>query len=87
MKGGLDFMNSRFENVVVAVLDQRGCSVYSQKIHGPFSRPAVDKISTMGSLARPLTNLLRSAKKLVAPGTCVVFYSGSVAAPQASKLP
>jgi len=87
MTGGLDFINARFENVVVAVVDQRGCSVYSQKIHGPFSRPAVDKISTMGSLARPLTNLLRSAKKLFAPGKCVVFYSGSVAPPEANKLP
>jgi uncharacterized protein involved in outer membrane biogenesis len=87
VKGGLNFINDRFENVVVAVLDQRGCAVFSQKIHGPFSRPEIDKISTLKSLAGPLANLLGKGKKLIEPGPCVVFYSGSVAPPEHSKQP
>ena len=87
MKGGLNFVNSRFENVTVAVLDQRGCAVYSQKVHGPFSRPEIGKISTLRSLTNPLTNLLKSAKKLFDREPCIAFYSGSVAAPEHNKLP
>ncbi len=87
MKGGLNFVNERFEEVIVAVLDKRGCAVYSQKIHGPFSRPEIGTISTLRSFTSPLTNLLRSAKKLIEPGHCAVFYTGSVAAPERDKLP
>jgi hypothetical protein len=87
VKGGLNFINDRFENVVVAVVDPRGCAAFSQKIHGPFSRPEIDKISTLKSLTSPLTSLLGMGKKLVEPGPCVPFYSGSVAPPEASKLP
>ena len=42
MKGGLNFNNDQFDDVTVAVLDKRGCAVYSQKVHGPF-RKAEDR--------------------------------------------
>jgi len=40
MKGGLNFINDRFVDIVVAVLDNRGCAVYNQKVHGPFRKTA-----------------------------------------------
>ena len=83
VKGGLNFVNESFENTVVAVLDDKGCAAFSQKIHGSFAHPQIDKVSTLKSLAAPLTNLLGVGKKLVEPsGPCVPFYSGSVAAPR-----
>jgi len=87
MKGGLNFINNRYEDVIVAVLDQGGCAVFSQKVRGPFNRPEIGKISTLRSLTNPVTNLLGRAKKLFEHGPCVVFYSGSVAPPEHDKLP
>ena len=87
VKGGLNFVSESFANTVVAVLDDRGCATFSQKIHGTFAHPEVDKVSTLKSLAAPLTNLLGVGKKLVEPKTCVPFYTGSVAAPAGGKRP
>jgi hypothetical protein len=87
MKGGLNFIDNRFEDAVVAVVDQRGCVVFSQKVRGPFGAPEIGNISVLGSLTRPVTNLVKSALKLFDGGPCDVFYSGSVPPPEHGKLP
>ena len=38
MTGGMNFINERFVDVTVAVLDKRGCAVYSEKVHGILLR-------------------------------------------------
>jgi len=81
MKGGLNFINDRFVNVTVAVLDKRGCAVYSQKVHGPFGKPQIDKVSIFESITGSVSNALKDAWKLIG-GKCTVFYSGSVAQPE-----
>jgi len=81
MKGGLDFNDDRFVNVTVAVLDKRGCPVYSQKVHGPFRKPKIEKVSIVKSITGPLSNALKDAWKIIG-GACKVFYSGSVAQPE-----
>lgn len=87
MKGGLNFIDNRFEDAVVAVLDQHGCAVVTQKVRGPFSRPEIGNINILRSLTSPVTNLLRSVVKLFGSRPCDVFYSGSVAPPAPHKLP
>ncbi len=87
MKGGLNFTDDRFEDVVVAVVDQHGCAVVTQKVRGPFSRPEIGNIDVLKSLTSPVTNLLKSAVKLFSNKPCDVFYSGSVAPPEENKLP
>jgi AsmA family/AsmA-like C-terminal region len=96
IKGGLNFVNERFENIVMAVLDDRGCAAFSQKIQGPFAHPQMDKISTLESFAGPLASLFGKGKnrtlaelgQLAAPRPCSVpFYSGSVAPPANSGRP
>jgi len=87
MKGGLDLVDNRFEDAVLAVLDENGCAVLTQKVHGSFSRPEIGNISILRSLTRPMTNLLKSAVKLFDRGPCEVFYSGSVASPVGNKRP
>ena len=87
MKGGLNLVENRFENAVVAVLDERGCAVLSQKIHGPFSNPEIGNINVLKSLTSPVMNLVKSVVKLFDSGPCDVFYSGSVAPPEPKKLP
>jgi AsmA protein len=87
MKGGLNFVDNRFEDAVVAVIDRRGCVVFSQKVRGPFGAPEIGNISILRSLTRPVTNLVKSALKLFDGGPCDVFYSGLVPPPENGKLP
>jgi AsmA protein len=45
----LNFINERFVDVTVAVLDKQGCAVYSEKVHGPFCEPQIEKESVFES--------------------------------------
>ncbi len=82
MKGGLNFNNDRFDDVIVAVLDKQGCAVYSQKVHGPFRKPQIEKVSIFKSITGSLSKPLKDARKFIQGGKCAVFYSGSVAQPE-----
>ncbi|MGA6993524.1 MAG: AsmA family protein [Candidatus Deferrimicrobiaceae bacterium] len=79
--GSLDFVNERFDDVTVAVVDGKGCATVHQKIRGPFRKPEVEKVSVLQSAAGPALKLLKQAKKLF-EGRCEVFYAGSVAPPE-----
>jgi len=81
MKGGLDFVNSRFDDVTVAALDEKGCAKFSQKIHGPFRKPQIEKISTLETIVGPAVKLFEKAQKFVGWGKCKVFYKGSIKHP------
>jgi uncharacterized protein involved in outer membrane biogenesis len=81
MKGGLNFINDQFVDVTVAVLDKQGCAVYSQKVHGPFNKAKIEKVSILKSITGSLSNALKDAWKFIG-GKCAVFYSGSVAQPE-----
>jgi hypothetical protein len=87
MTGGLNFVDDRFENAVVAVLDEHGCAVLTQKVHGSFSSPEIGNINVLRSLTSPVTNLVKSVGKLFSNKPCEVFYSGSVPPPGPNKLP
>jgi AsmA protein len=82
MKGGLNFINERFVDVTVAALDKRGCTVYSEKVHGPFRKPQIEKLSIFKSIAGSVLNPLEDAWKFIQGEKCTVFYSGSVAQPE-----
>ena len=79
--GSLDFINERFDDVTIAVVDGKGCATVRQRIRGPFRKPEVEKVSAVQSIAGPVLNLFRQAKKLF-EGECEVFYAGSVAPPK-----
>ncbi len=84
LQGGLDFVNDEYDDVIVALIDSNGCAKVRQKVRGPFSNPVVERPGVLASLAGPVRKLLSKARALL-PGTrerCVVFYSGSVAAPK-----
>ena len=82
MKGGLNFINERFVDVTVAALDKRGCAVYSEKVHGSFRKPQIEKESIFTSIAGSVSNPLEDAWKFIQGKECTVFYSGSVAQPE-----
>jgi len=87
MKGGVNFIDNRFEDAIIAVLDEGGCAIITQKIRGPFRSPEIGNINILRSLASPVTSLVKSVLKLFGSGPCDVFYSGSVAPPEPDKVP
>ncbi|HLN90749.1 MAG TPA: AsmA family protein, partial [Patescibacteria group bacterium] len=79
--GSLDFVNERFNDVTVAVVDGEGCAKVRQKIRGPFRKPEVEKASVLKTAAGPILSVFKQAGKLLG-GPCEVFYAGSVAPPK-----
>lgn len=82
MNGRLDFVDERFDNVIVAVLEEKGCVRFRQKIHGSFQHPRVEKVSFLRSMAGPVINLFDSAGELFTGEECELFYAGSVKHPK-----
>ena len=82
LKGRINFVDERFDDVTIALIDAKGCARVKQKIHGPFQKPVVEKPSVLMSLAGPALNLLKQTRDLFTGGTCEVFYTGSVPAPK-----
>jgi hypothetical protein len=80
LKGSLDFVTDRFDDVTVALIDARGCPQVQQKVRGPFLKPEVEPPSVLKSLTGPTRRLLARVKGLLG-GKCEVFYAGAVAAP------
>ncbi|HTP05132.1 MAG TPA: AsmA family protein [Nitrospirota bacterium] len=78
LKGKLDLVNERYENVVVALLDDKGCAKFKQNISGSFGSPKIGAVSAVESLAGPISNLYSKAKRFVEGGNCEVFYNGAV---------
>jgi uncharacterized protein involved in outer membrane biogenesis len=81
MKGKLNLVSERYDNVIVALLDDKGCVKFKQGISGPFGSPQVGKVSAVESLGGPIFNLYRKAKRFIQGGKCEVFYHGSVQQP------
>lgn len=81
LKGSLDFVQDRFEDVSVAVLNANGCAVYSQRIHGDFKKPQIAKPSILGSLLGPVTSLAKKPIKMLEGDRCEVFYRGLLKQP------
>jgi AsmA protein len=83
LKGKLNLVSERFDNVTVALLDDKGCPILKQTISGSFDNPRLGTMSAVEeSLAGPFLDLYRKAKRFVQGGKCEVFYSGSVQQPR-----
>lgn len=82
LHGALDFVNERFNDVTVALIDAKGCAKVRQKIRGTFQKPVVEPPSILKSLAGPVLKLLKKGRDLFPGGECEVFYAGSVAPPR-----
>jgi uncharacterized protein involved in outer membrane biogenesis len=82
MQGGLNFISERFVDVTIAALDKRGCAVYSEKVHGPFRNPQIEKENIFKSIAGSVMNPLKEGWKFLQGESCTVFYTGSVVHPQ-----
>ncbi|MCX4186232.1 AsmA family protein [Methylophaga sp. OBS4] len=82
LRGGLDFINQQYDDMTVAVIDEKGCAKAQQKIRGSFQQPVVEKPSILESLSAPLIDLLERGRDLFSDGECEVFYAGSITVPK-----
>ena len=74
VKGSLDLANTRFNNVVIAVVDPRGCTLNSETINGPFEKPEIEDAGVIKrTVVRPLKRFLNTK--------CELFYDGAVSHP------
>lgn len=80
LTGKLDLVNQRFDDVTMALIDDKGCAKVRQKIKGTFQKPVVEKPGVLKSIAGPAIKLLKKGKELLG-GECEVFYAGSVTPP------
>lgn len=60
-------------DIDIALLNESGCSLYSQGISGSRKDPDIGKVKVMKSIFAPVTNLVK--------GDCEVFYDGKVKQP------
>jgi len=81
LKGSLDLVRRRYDNVTVAMLDDKGCAMFKQSISGSFGSPQIGTVSAIESLVEPILGLYEEAKRFVQGGKCEVFYNGSVQQP------
>jgi AsmA protein len=82
LKGKLNLVSERFDNVTVALLDDKGCVAFKQTITGSFDSPRAGTVSEGESLAGPIFDVYRKAKRFVQGGKCEVFYNGAVQQPR-----
>lgn len=80
-RGGLDFVNRKFDDVSVALLDTQGCAKVKQRILGTFKNPVTEKPDVIAALAGPVRSLFKQAESIFPGERCEVFYAGSVAPP------
>ena len=51
LKGKLDLVSERYDYVIVALLNDKGCAKFKQSIRGSFGSPEIGAVSAVGSLA------------------------------------
>jgi AsmA protein len=81
VKGNMDFVNDKYENVIVALIDERGCAELTQKIHGSLNNPQFEKTSVLISAAGSVLSIIGKAGKIIPGAECEPFYKGSVQHP------
>jgi uncharacterized protein involved in outer membrane biogenesis len=81
LKGKLNLVSEQYDDVTVAILDDKGCAKFQQEVSGPFGSPRIGAASAMESVVGPVADLFKKAKRFIRGGKCEVFYDGSVRQP------
>lgn len=81
LAGALDFVNSQFKEMRVAVIDAKGCAVVEQRIHGEFEDPKIEKPHFLVALVGPLFDMVKRGVALFREAECEPFYTGRLDPP------
>jgi hypothetical protein len=82
--GKIDLVQGVYQDAAIAVLDEHGCSRYTEKLSGPVGGRRHFGKSTMKALAGPFVGLYEKIHHAL-DRKCDVFYSGSVPQPAKKK--
>lgn len=90
VKGKLNLVTERYDNLVLAVIDEKGCSKFKQTLNGPFKKPKVDTRDVVQTLTKAVEKYgsmfgLKKQQSQQQPAQdtkCDMFYSGSVQHPK-----
>jgi uncharacterized protein involved in outer membrane biogenesis len=81
LKGKLNLVSEQYDDVIVAILDDKGCAKFEQGVSCPFGSPRIGAVSAVQSLVGPIVDLFKKAERFIQGGKCEVFYNGSVRQP------
>lgn len=82
VRGKVNLVTKRFDNLEVALLDESGCARFSQTLNGPITNPEIAKADFVAKhIIAPITSLFTRTKKLLSKSRCKPFYKGIVAHP------
>ncbi|SDU01266.1 AsmA family protein [Halopseudomonas salegens] len=77
--GALDFIDYRFADLRVAVIDVDGCAIVEQRINGSFDDPDLSRPNVLVTAMGPILDLMeRGLQALDAEADCEVVYSGRI---------
>ncbi len=82
LRGRLDFVHDRYEDVTIAALNQKGCDTYHERVRGTFATPQIEKVSPLRTLVGPILSLAKRPVEILEGDKCEVFYHGSLAQPE-----
>lgn len=80
MNGRINVIKNEFDDLRVAIIDNKGCAIAKQRLNGPINNPSIDKLNILLTLTQPVLDVLgKSAKQLLSAATeCTPFYTGSL---------
>ncbi len=82
LKGGIDLPGEQFDEITLALVDDRGCPLAGETIEGPFRLPRI-ALATFAKTIEPDGEIPMAKSKEPAPQEgCEVFYAGSVPPPE-----
>jgi hypothetical protein len=82
LKGRIDLPGERFDEITVALVDDRGCPLAGQTIEGPFRRPRIASATFAKTIEPPGKMSIVQSKEPVPGEGCEVFYAGAVPHPK-----
>jgi uncharacterized protein involved in outer membrane biogenesis len=82
LTGTIDLPGERFDDVTVALVDDRGCVLTGQTIRGPFRVYRVAEAPVSPKKAPPGQNPTGKSEETIPRKECEVFYAGSVTPPE-----
>ena len=75
-KGWLNIVKDSLR-ISFAVVDDNGCSIFTQDVYGDLNEPTLGKVKVVSTLLAPVTNLYDNIMGV----NCPVFYNGLVKPP------
>jgi AsmA protein len=82
LTGRIDLPGGQFDNITVALVDDRGCARAGQTVQGAFRLPRITETFTAKGKEPAGETPVREAMEAPPDGECKVFYAGTVPPPE-----